>query len=258
MLLVSLTQVGVTYAANTETSTPVANRDYIFGLSKSSQVNLNQVLFLLAGKDGKDGRNGIDGINGTNGIDGTNGINGTNGTNGVDGKDGINGTNGKDGINGTNGKDGINGKDGKDGKDGAGANGSSLVNVILRGTGCTQQLEVALRARYTAGDFVFDSPELKNVDTACGGKTIYFWITIQAPSTGVSPKVPNIYADTNDIKCTYTIPASGTWGAAPNPQFILDANLSVCQNFTVPGANFRLKDISTRDHNPNFGIEFTN
>ena len=88
LLVFSLLQVGLAYAADTGTAT-LENRDYIFGLSKQSEVNLNQVLFLLAGKDGTPGAAGKDGIPGIDGLDGK------------DGKDGVDGKDGKDGVNGT-------------------------------------------------------------------------------------------------------------------------------------------------------------
>jgi hypothetical protein len=101
----SLLQVGFAYAADTTTAN-LENRDYIFGISKQSEVNLNQVLFLLAGKDGAPGAAGRDGIDGINGLDG---INGKDGQNGIDGRNGVDGINGKDGINGINGTNGTNG-----------------------------------------------------------------------------------------------------------------------------------------------------
>ena len=48
LIAISLVQVGISYAA--DPATDLENRDYIFGTSKNSDVNLNQVLFLLAGK----------------------------------------------------------------------------------------------------------------------------------------------------------------------------------------------------------------
>ena len=45
LIAISLVQVGISYAA--DPATDLENRDYIFGTSKNSDVNLNQVLFLL-------------------------------------------------------------------------------------------------------------------------------------------------------------------------------------------------------------------
>lgn len=264
LLLLSLTQVGIAYAGTDASNTPVANRDYIFGLSKSSTVNLNQVLFLLAGKDGKDGKDGIAGIAGKDGIDGINGVNGTNGINGVDGRNGLDGTNGKDGVNGRDGRDGRDGAQGPAGPAGPpGSGGSGSISDLRYGAAavltaaCTDSATVGLKALFTGDDFVFDYVTLKDVDTACGvpNRKFAFYLKINAAPASVSPKASDVYRNSEVIKCIFDVPLASTWGSAPQVQFTLSGTASVCTNLNRSVPAFRLNDISTADYYRAIGFE---
>ena len=272
LLVFSLLQVGLAYAADTGTAT-LENRDYIFGLSKQSEVNLNQVLFLLAGKDGTPGAAGKDGIPGIDGLDGKDGKDGVDGKNGLDGRNGIDGINGVNGINGINGAAGAQGAAGaagaagpagpagaagRDGRDGVGGSDTSTSTYgagAARVSSCTDSATVSLRASYTGEDFVFNQVKISDVNTACGTGIIrdiafYFKIGTSALHNSSSPK----YTNGDVLKCVSTIPRSNTWGTTP--QFTITNADAVCTNFTVPGrGNFTLNDIYTADFTNRIGFE---
>jgi len=258
LLVFSLLQVGFAYAADTTTAT-LENRDYIFGVSNQSQVNLNQVLFLLAGKDGTPGaagRDGIDGINGLDGKDGKDGQNGTNGRDGINGKDGINGVNGINGINGANGTNGTNGTNGRDGRDASGSTTESYTaysNGFLNILACTESATVTLRPTYTGEDFVFENAGFKDVSTLCGDDTkavtIYFKIRPSDLHNTANPK----YAVNDIIKCVYPIPNRTLWGT--NPQFTATKAATTCATFANPSVTFTFNDIYTADFTNRVGFE---
>ena len=269
LLALSLAQVGVGYAADTGTAT-LTNRDYIFGISKASQVNLNQVLFLLAGKDGTPGAPGKDGINGLDGLNGKDGLNGINGIDGVNGTNGINGNNGKDGINGINGTNGTNGKDGKDGKDALSTLDSTLAAPVLGSittVSCTKDAKIQLKALFTSADFVMNEILFSTLANECGsgnGKISIYFRTMDAPFTlhyqATAPAVAN-YLNGETLKCTLigNIPLSATWGVVPNPQFTIISSQLTCSNVTRPLVTpFTLNDIYTSDFTYRIGFEIYN
>lgn len=283
LLIISLAQVGIAYAAGTNTSDPTS-RDYIFGLSNASEVNLNQVLFLLAGKDGEPGLPGKDGRDGIDGIDGINGKDGIDGVNGIDGKDGINGI---DGINGKDGRDGRDGRDGKDGKDGInGTNGTNGTNGIdgksgtsaedlsyVIGTGnvysCTDNATIKFVSKFiadeTSSDFVFDKIIIGEIDTACLVNptvfSVFFNITSNATvqqagfTLSVGRGIGN-YVPGDIIKCSHPI------DSAPDLEILsTDAN-TLCKIYEDGGydgaTSFTLRDIYTSDFTRYIGFEIYN
>ena len=261
LLVFSLLQVGFAYAADTTTAT-LENRDYIFGLSKQSEVNLNQVLFLLAGKDGEPGAAGRDGIDGLNGLDGVNGKDGINGINGVDGINGIDGKDGRDGRDGVNGINGTNGRDGRDGRDGSGSGLASTESYTAYSNGkfnilaCTESATVTLRPKYTGEDFVFENARFKDVSDRCGSGTkdvtLYFKIRT---GTLNSPASPAKYANNDIIKCVYQIPLLSGVGNPPVIEFTASNADTTCSVFTTPLVTFRFNDIYTADFTNRVGFE---
>ena len=218
LLLLSLTQVEFAHAAETDPS-KIQDKDYIFGVSKSSEVNLNQVLYLLAGKDGLPGKDGRDGVDGK------------------DGKDG------KDGVQGEKGEPGI-----ADLTYGAGA---AVVD------GCTRNVTVGFKSKFTGDNFVFDEALLKDVDPLCGDGTKKLAIFIKIAPSGLDNTNPSTYQVDDVVKCVFPIPNSSSWAAAPLPQFTATNADLVC---SVPGrpsvANFTLNDIYTADFTHTIGFEF--
>ena len=85
LIIISMARIGVAYADTTSNS-----QNYFFGV-KNAASNLNQVLALLVGPQGKPGPAGVagkDGLIGMNGIDGKDGLPGAPGATGAPGKDG--------------------------------------------------------------------------------------------------------------------------------------------------------------------------
>ena len=87
LLVLSLTRVGVAYA---DTTSAKETQNYFFGV-KNAASNLNQVLALLVGPQGRPGPAGVagrDGLIGMNGVDGKDGLPGAPGVAGEPGRDG--------------------------------------------------------------------------------------------------------------------------------------------------------------------------
>lgn len=265
LLLVSLTRIGVAYAA-TNTSN---QQDYFFG-TKAAAANLNQVLALLVGPKGDPGPAGVagkDGLIGMNGVDGLPGAPGAAGKDGKDGKDGVsvlsvaftgaqgtcttggtkftdgngtvtyacNGANGLNGVNGVNGTNGTNGINGGSGGGGSLTYGQGIVTVGACDTDGVVALDVA--RKFNGTQFVFSQFAIGDsrvtdgdVDAACDGLDMSIYITI----SNTLPKVrTNLYQPGDVIKCTkrFTIGQNGlnAWPTS-NPQFIFNdsATPNIC------------------------------
>jgi len=267
LLVFSLLQVGLAYAADTTTAN-LENRDYIFGVSNQSQVNLNQVLFLLAGKDGTPGAAGRDGIDGINGLDGKDGKDGQNGTNGINGKDGINGINGINGVNGTNGTNGTNGKDGKDGINGTGGTGAPFWADYRNGrtpiAGCTESATVTMRPSFNGTDFTFKKVDFSQVNSNCsiGTKYLVLYFSIgdgrfaNGANSLVHPTPTTYTAKDQVIVCEYVIsdlnPQPDTAGTI---KFSTSEGLRKCSNPAIASSAFELTDIYTADTTNVLGLE---
>jgi hypothetical protein len=229
------------------------DRDYIFGLSKASEVNLNQVLFLLAGKDGEPGAAGRDGINGLNGLDGKDG---KDGINGIDGKDGINGING---INGATGATGAAGRDGRDGRDAVGGSYESYTaysNGLLNFLACTEVATVTLRPKWTGDNFVFEDAGFKDISPLCGDgtKAVTMFFRIGSATLNNTSDPEPRYENNDLLRCVYPIPLISTWGT--NPQFTATNEETVCTNITDESEGvFTLNDIYTSDFTNVIGFE---
>ena len=108
LLIISVTRIGVAYAADTTTG---ERNLFFFGSSQKSSQNLNQVLALLVGPQGPPGPAGVAGKDGFVGM------------NGQDGKDGLPGAPGAVGPRGATGATGATGA--------AGAAGGTVAVVAL-------------------------------------------------------------------------------------------------------------------------------
>jgi hypothetical protein len=273
LLAFSLLQVGFAYAADTSTAT-LEDRDYIFGVSNQSEVNLNQVLFLLAGKDGEPGaagRDGIDGINGLDGIngkDGQNGVDGNDGKDGRDGKDGINGRDGRDGTNGTSGTNGKDGKYGKNGVNGTGGTGAPFWADYRNGreplAGCTESATVTMRPSFNGTDFTFKRIDFKEVNDDCqaGNKrlVLYFSIGDGRLNNGtyalVKPTAGTYTAKNQVVTCEYIISELSPLVDTPGRiKFSTSEGLKKCTNSDITGSAFELTDIYTADTTNVLGLE---
>jgi hypothetical protein len=127
VLILVLTRVGVAYA---DSDSPLTIRNFFLGSSPQGELNVNQVLALLIGPEGKPGPAGIagrDGFVGMNGLDGKDGIPGAPGPVGPQGARGEQGLRGEIGLQGPAGPSGVAGP--------AGTNGSLiLVSIVESGT----------------------------------------------------------------------------------------------------------------------------
>ena len=270
LLVFSLLQVGFAYAVDTSTAN-LEDRDYIFGISKQSEVNLNQVLFLLAGKDGEPGAAGRDGIDGINGLDGKDGKDGQNGVDGRDGRDGVDGVNGKDGINGingTNGRDGRDGRDGKDGINGTGGTGAPFWADYRNGrqpiTGCTESATVSMRPSFNGVDFTFKRVDFKEVRDDCqvGDKRLVLYFSIgdgrftNGAYSLVGPTASTYTTKNQVVMCEYIISELSPLPDTPGRiKFSTSEGLGKCTNSAITGSAFELTNIYTADTTNVLGLE---
>lgn len=125
-ILILLFARGATFFEANVGGKPMQYENLLLGFELGANGNLNQVLAVLVGPEGRAGAAGVAGKNGFVGINGTvgqNGIDGAPGPVGPSGAPGIAGTSGRDGIIGRDGAPGIAGRNGAAGP--AGAPGSS-------------------------------------------------------------------------------------------------------------------------------------
>ena len=129
-LILILTHFGYAYA---DANSPLTIRNFFLGSTPSKNLNVNQVLALLVGPQGKPGPAGIagrDGFIGMNGLDGKDGIPGAPGPVGPQGPQGPQGPSGMNGASGLQGPQGPQGPSGINGTNGS----MILISVIETGT----------------------------------------------------------------------------------------------------------------------------
>ena len=156
---------------------------------------------------------------------------------------------------GASGAQGPAGAKGDRGDAGGGGGGGSLsygAGEVSVGT-CSDSATVGLKAKFTSGDFVFDTITVSDLNTDCGGLTFKYYFEIKA--TGSLHNSTGEYANGATIECTFAIPASGTWGTSP--QFSIGSGNSTCTNLTAPAGTFLLNKISTADYTDAIGFEIT-
>ena len=121
-IIILLFSRGVTFFESNANATgrPFQYENLALGFELGANANINQVLAVLVGPEGRAGAAGVAGKNGFVGV------NGTAGQNGIDGAPGPVGPSGAPGIPGTSGRDGVIGRDGAPGAAGApGRNGAT-------------------------------------------------------------------------------------------------------------------------------------
>ena len=126
LVILTFAKMGVAYA---DTNQPLTIRNFFLGSSPSADANLNQVLALLVGPQGKPGPAGVagrDGFIGMNGQAGRDGIDGAPGPIGPQGIQGIQGIQGEQGVRGLTGAEGARGPAGP-----AGASGATVLAVVV-------------------------------------------------------------------------------------------------------------------------------
>lgn len=198
LLVLSLTRVGVAYA---DTTSAKDTQNYFFGV-KNAASNLNQVLALLVGPQGRPGPAGVagrDGLIGMNGVDGKDGLPGAPGVAGEPGKDGAsvvavafagsqgscttggtrftdgagnvsyacNGAAGATGAQGPAGPAGATGATGPQGPAGTGSGGGGSLGfgqgeVTAGGCEADGRIVINFGREFTGTDFVFNQFKLGN------------------------------------------------------------------------------------------------
>lgn len=285
LMILSLTRVGVAYA---DTNSANNSSNYFFGV-KNAGANLNQVLALLVGPEGKPGPAGVagkDGLVGMNGVDGKDGLPGAPGVAGQPGKDGssvlavaftgtqgncaLGGTKFSDGVgnvtyacngaNGTEGPQGPVGPQGPQGPAGAGGAGSLGLGQGEVNTGACEadgKVILGFTRTFTGTDFVFNqftlgNPSVTNGDLkdTCATKTVSIYLKIGA---GILKNTSGHYSSNDIIKCSHVLPAAAGWPTGI-PQFTFGNSDLTCVNQTTNGS-VSFNEISTADYTDRIGFE---
>jgi hypothetical protein len=237
LLVLSLFKIGSAYAATPANTNN--NSRIIFGTTNAKTANVNQVLALLVGPQGRIGPVGLTGPRGFQGI------------NGQDGLPGAPGPAGATGATGPAGPAGPAGPKGDDGAPGTGGSGgsSSLAQGSFEVGACDNSITAAFTSFFGSGTFALNSIILNEVDGACSNKTVSVFFTMSTNATGSFGP----YSTGNVIKCTDTIP-SFTVGTSAT---VTIANTDpTCTNETS-GASLgnSLRKIGSRDFDSVVGLE---
>jgi hypothetical protein len=237
LLVLSLFKIGSAYAATPANTNN--NSRIIFGTTNAKTANVNQVLALLVGPQGRIGPVGLTGPRGFQGI---------NGQDGLPGAPGPAGATGAPGPAGPAGPAGPKGDDGAPGTGGSGGS-SSLAQGSFEVGACDNSITAAFTSFFGSGTFALNSIILNDVDGACSNKTVSVFFTMSTNATGSFGP----YSTGNVIKCTDTIP-SFTVGTSAT---VTIANTDpTCTNETS-GANLgnSLRKIGSRDFDSVVGLE---
>lgn len=240
LLVLSLFKVGAAGAA-TPTSTTNNNSKILFGNTSSKSTGLNQVLALLVGPQGRPGPVGLSGPRGFQGL---------NGQDGLPGAPGVAGPAGPAGATGATGPQGPAGPAGADGAAGSGSGGSSSLAAGTFTVGaCDNSITAAFTSHFVSGEFSLDSVIMRDVDSACSGKTVNLYFTMNAASSGTFGP----YASGDVIKCTDTIAAISSGTSATVTIANTDAT---CVN-TTSAVNLgnNLRKVGARDFHSVVGLE---
>ena len=237
LLVLSLFKIGSAYAATPANTNN--NSRIIFGTTNAKTANVNQVLALLVGPQGRIGPVGLTGPRGFQGINGQDGLPGAPGPAGATGAPGPAGPAGPAGPKGDDGAPGTGGRGGS----------SSLAQGSFEVGACDNSITAAFTSFFGSGTFALNSIILNDVDGACSNKTVSVFFTMSTNATGSFGP----YSTGNVIKCTDTIP-SFTVGTSAT---VTIANTDpTCTNETS-GANLgnSLRKIGSRDFDSVVGLE---
>jgi hypothetical protein len=241
LLVLSLFKIGSAYAA-----TPANTNDnsrIIFGTTKAKTANVNQVLALLVGPQGRIGPVGLTGPRGFQGINGQDGLPGAPGPAGATGPSGPAGPAGATGATGATGPAGPAGTGGGGGGFGQGA-------VLV--DSCDDSISMNFTSHFSAGTFALNSITIGDLAAACSGKTINISFTMNAASSGSFG--PYSVGDT--VRCTgaytFTVPLGQT-----SAQITISNTQIACTNMTTSVSfGSDLRKIGARDFASVVGVEF--
>jgi hypothetical protein len=244
LLVLSLFKIGSAYAA-----TPANTNDnsrIIFGTTKAKTANVNQVLALLVGPQGRIGPVGLTGPRGFQGINGQDGLPG------APGPAGATGATGATGASGPAGPAGPAGPKGDDGAPGTGGGGGGFGQGTVSLDACDNSISMGFTSFFSAGTFSLNSITISDLAAACSGKTLNLFFTMNAASSGSFG--PYSVGDT--VKCTgaytFTVPSGQT-----STQITISNTQIACTN-TTTSVSFGsdLRKIGARDFASVVGVEF--
>ena len=172
VLFLALTRVGVAMGAS---GAPVGIGNFFLGPPTITDSNLNQVLGLLVGPEGKPGAAGIAGANG---IPGINGVNGVAGPQGLPGAQGVQGPAGPAGAPGAPGAPGTGGT----------VNAFGLGGGQVALNACDDSVNISASQTFATTKFDLKSITVSNIGNTCNGQKviIHFSYTIAGTKTSVS------------------------------------------------------------------------
>jgi hypothetical protein len=280
-ILFVLTGVGVTFAAGTN-----GTQNFLLGGNAGlTNQDVNQVLTLLVGPEGKPGAVGPAGATGATGATGPAGADGRQGIDGAVGRDGASvGTallntgdqncpnggvsvtsatgvayicNGKQGATGAQGPAGANGANGTNGiGGGVGTSSGYGAGTLTAGT-CDDSVEVLLKHTFAGGKFSLSQIIASSVKAACASSTFKVTFTIRgtgslygdgALASKYAARTPN-----DEITCSKVVAGANWTGTGDTREFTIEA----ADNCVVTRGNtsLALSEISARDINENVGFE---
>ena len=247
LLVLSLFRIGSTYAA-TPGNASDNNSRIIFGNTKSKSANVNQVLALLVGPQGRMGPVGIAGPRGFQGINGQDGLPGAPGPAGPTGPAGSAGSPGAPGAPGAKGDRGDVGPAGPAGSGGSGGS-SSLAAGSFEVGACDNSITAAFTSFFGSGTFALNSIVLNEVSSACSNKLVSVFFTMSVNSTGSFGP----YSSGDVIKCTNTIPSIPTGTSATVT--IANSDPTCTNETTTANLGNSLRKIGSRDFDSIVGLE---
>ena len=283
-VLFVMTGVGVTFAAGTN-----GTQNFLLGGNAGlTTKDVNQVLTLLVGPEGKPGAVGPAGAIGATGAAGPAGADGRQGIDGAAGRDGAsvvtallligdpncinggvsvtsstgiayicNGKQGATGAAGAQGPAGANGANGANGIGGGGGVGTGYGAGTLTAGTCDDLVDVQLKHTFAGGKFSLSQIIASNVKAACANSTFKVTFTIRgtgalygdgAIANKYSARTPN-----DEITCSKVVTGANWTGTGDAREFTIEAsdNCVVTRGTT----SLALNEISARDINENVGFE---
>lgn len=277
-ILFVMTGVGVTFAAGSN-----GTQNFLLGGNTGlTAADVNQVVTLLVGADGKPGAAGADGAvgpAGPAGPAGAVGAPGPAGATGGNGKDGVSVTTGLlnvgdancptggvsvastsgtayicNGKQGTAGADGAKGADGKNATGGGGGTGTGYGAGTLTAGTCDDSVDVQLKHTFAGGKFSLNQIIASNLKAACANTT--FKVTFSIRGTGSlygTGALASEYTGNDEIVCSKVVTGANWTGTGDARTFSIEAADAVCKVGT--GTAFALSELSARDINDNVGFE---
>lgn len=240
LAILSLTRIGFAYADTTLTN----STSYVMGTNAEFVKALNLAIVVAGGSPGPAGPAGAAGAPGAAGAAGAPGV---------------------AGLPGAAGPAGAPGAPGAPGSPGPGASGTAtgtltLVEGALNLAACDRDkvASISFSRFFTNGEFYLSGIRVSQLDEQCGSKTltITFEMDNSGPTVDIAGVSSRYYLSTNKVKCSATIPSSGT-----NYLYSDQSPIIKCTTWTTATAksneNYDLSKIRTSDFSEKIGFEIT-